>query len=266
MASYCPKCKYKLSLIDLKPECPVCGVNLMYYGMEQQLKDEADKAEYEHALFQPRMDRLKSATIGSPMAIARLVICFLPILMTLIPMGKITVTLPFFTENVSVGIISIVQKVFMNFKFDYYTTMMSADKVGTGFIFFFIALVFFVLLLVFALVNIINLLIAGGPKGIKRNITIAALGLASSVGAIVFFQLYCAELSKAVPEIFTGHMTAGVIGVILAFIAEIVINIVYKKMNIPVKYTDVSQFLIKFDDRKKPEDTKDEAVTVEVET
>ena len=49
MASFCPKCGYKLSMIDIKPECPVCGVNQVYYGMEESLKKEADRAEFEHA-------------------------------------------------------------------------------------------------------------------------------------------------------------------------------------------------------------------------
>ena len=31
----CPKCGRKLTLFDWKPNCPECGVNLVYYGMEE---------------------------------------------------------------------------------------------------------------------------------------------------------------------------------------------------------------------------------------
>lgn len=34
----CPKCGYKLKITDLKPECPGCGVNLMYYDMQLRLE------------------------------------------------------------------------------------------------------------------------------------------------------------------------------------------------------------------------------------
>jgi len=57
----CPKCGRKLTLFDWKPNCPNCGVNLVYYGMEERLLDEADKAEAEHARLQKRIDRLKAA-------------------------------------------------------------------------------------------------------------------------------------------------------------------------------------------------------------
>ena len=45
MAEYCPKCNYKLKITDWRPECPKCGVNVMYYGIEDRLREEADKAE-----------------------------------------------------------------------------------------------------------------------------------------------------------------------------------------------------------------------------
>ena len=55
----CPKCGRKLTILDWKPNCPGCGVNLVYYGMEERLLAEADAAEAEHARLQKRIDRLK---------------------------------------------------------------------------------------------------------------------------------------------------------------------------------------------------------------
>ena len=82
MAATCPKCGGKLRLIDWKPNCPHCGVNMVYYGMEERLLLDADKAEAEHARTQPKVDRIKAATVGSPLAIARLVISLIPIGLT----------------------------------------------------------------------------------------------------------------------------------------------------------------------------------------
>ena len=55
----CPKCGYKLRMIDIKAECPKCGVNLLYYNQQERLALDADKAEEEHINFQPKIDRVK---------------------------------------------------------------------------------------------------------------------------------------------------------------------------------------------------------------
>lgn len=49
MDNKCPKCGGKLRVFDLKPECPHCGCNLMYYNMEARLEADAEKAEAEWA-------------------------------------------------------------------------------------------------------------------------------------------------------------------------------------------------------------------------
>ena len=74
----CPHCGRKLRLADWRPECPGCGVNLIYYDSNRRLLDESEKAEKEHALFQPRIDRAKAAYAGSKLAILRIVLTLLP--------------------------------------------------------------------------------------------------------------------------------------------------------------------------------------------
>ena len=65
----CPKCGYKLKFTDFKPECPGCGVNLMYYNHQERLAEDADKAEAEHVQMQPKVDRIKFAFIGTKLSI-----------------------------------------------------------------------------------------------------------------------------------------------------------------------------------------------------
>ena len=108
MAEFCPKCNYKLKLTDWRPECPKCGVNVMYYGIEDRLREEADRAEYQHAKSQPKFDRLKFSLIGHPLAIVRLVLGLLPIVATLLPMGTVNYVLPYLEKHASVNLISIV--------------------------------------------------------------------------------------------------------------------------------------------------------------
>ena len=41
----CPKCGAKLKKTDWRPNCWNCGVNIMYYGMEARLDEDAERAE-----------------------------------------------------------------------------------------------------------------------------------------------------------------------------------------------------------------------------
>ena len=75
----CPHCGYHLRLTDWKPDCPKCGVNLNYYKANERLLDESEKAEAEHAKFQPKVDRAKAAYAGSWKAILRIVLTLLPV-------------------------------------------------------------------------------------------------------------------------------------------------------------------------------------------
>lgn len=260
MASYCPKCSYKLSLIDTKPECPVCGVNLVYYGMEETLKKEADAAEFEHACSQPGMDRLKAATIGSPLAIVRLVLGLFPLLATLLPMGTIVVNLPYYSETIGVNMISIVTKVFMNLDIDHLFAMIGSETVGTAYIFYIVALLSLVFSVLACIVNLVNLTMSCGKKGIQRNVTTAAIGLVFGIVAFVMMALWCSSMNSAYPEVFSGSVAPwGLIGISVSYIAQIVINIVYKKKDIKVKYKDLSEFLLPYDERQKLKEEKAKA-------
>lgn len=260
MASYCPKCSYKLSLIDIKQNCPVCGVNILYYGMDEALKKEADVAEFEHACFQPGMDRLKAATIGSPLAIVRLVFSLLPLLASLLPMGNISVKLPYFTENVSVNIVSIIDKVFMNLDFDQLFAMVGSDSVGKEYIFYIVALVCFALALVVSIVNIVFLIMSCGKRGIRRNITTSSIGLVLTVVAAVMMSLWVSGMNGAYPEVFNGVVLPwGALGMSVSFILQIAVNLIYKKKGIKVKYKDLTEYLLPYDERQKYKEEKAKA-------
>ena len=75
----CPNCGKKLRLYQWRPECPACGVNMVYFKSNERLLAESEKSEIEHARFQPKVDRAKAAFFGSPWAIARIVLTLLPI-------------------------------------------------------------------------------------------------------------------------------------------------------------------------------------------
>lgn len=234
----------------MSPECPVCGINLLYYNMEETLSKEADKAEYQHAKFQPKLDRLKSGNIGSPLAVARLVIMFLPLLVVLVPFGKVSVTFPFYHKEVTLQIISLINNFFNDFDFNYYLSMAKAPgELGGIFTVLLASLLCYALALVFMLINLINQFMIVAKKGIARSLTIAFLGLASEIGFLVCFWICCNKLGAFVPDVFSGSFVLGGVCYPLSFLLEIIINFVYKKHGPPVKYTDVSQLLIPYEQR-----------------
>ncbi len=86
----CPHCGKKLRLTDWRPECPNCGTNLNYYDSNQKLLDESEKADIEHAQFQPKIDRAKAAYAGSKWAILRILLTLLPVGALFLPLLKST--------------------------------------------------------------------------------------------------------------------------------------------------------------------------------
>ena len=45
MSSKCPKCGGKIKATYMKQTCPHCGVNLLYYKLDEQLEADAARAE-----------------------------------------------------------------------------------------------------------------------------------------------------------------------------------------------------------------------------
>ncbi len=251
MAEFCPKCNYKLKLTDWRPECPKCGVNVMYYGIEDRLREEADRAEYNHAKSQPKYDRLKFSLIGHPLSIVRLVLGLLPIVATLLPMGTVNYVLPYLEKNASVNLISIVTFIIDNgFDVDLLLKLLGSDLVGTGMIYWAVSLVCLVLMVVLTLVGFFLLTLSAAKKGIVRNITIPSIGIVLATVSFVFYNLMISELTSALPGIFTGSVNpAAYIVAVLIFVIMIAVNVIYKKKNIQVKYKDVSEFLLPYNER-----------------
>ena len=251
MAEFCPKCNYKLKITDWRPECPKCGVNVMYYGIEDRLREEADKAEYNHAKSQPKYDRLKFSLIGHPLSIVRLVLGLLPIVATLLPMGTVNYVLPYLEKHASVNLISIVTFIIDNgFDVDLLLKLLGSELLGTGMIYWAVSLVSLVLMVVLTLVGFFLLTLSAAKKGIVRNITIPAIGIVLATVSFIFYNLMISELTTALPGIFTGSVNpAAYIVAVLIFVVMIAVNVIYKKKNIQVKYKDVSEFLLPYNER-----------------
>lgn len=233
----CPKCGRKLTLFDWKPNCPGCGVNLVYYGMEERLMDEADKAEAEHARLQKKIDRLKSSFVGSKLAILRIFLSVLPIAALMLPLASISFNGPYIeATTTSINAIEIYNLV-SSLDFDALFTMIGSGVVGASFIGYAGALVGILLSLVFVILSLLLLTLACSPKGCVRNLTMNSLAIVSAVVSIVMFTQFANGITTVFPDFVTDASIGFGIFVYIGMLALLLGLNIYLTINkIEVKY------------------------------
>lgn len=245
----CPNCGYHLKLTDWRPECPKCGVNLLYFKMEDRLREDADKAELEYAKSQPRIDRLKASIYGSPLAIVRLVCTLLPLLALLLPLGHITISVPFYEHSTTVNAIAVYQMI-SSLDLNMLLSLAKSELMGTYVIFFILAVVFLLLAVVLILLEFIFIIMSFGKKWFPRNMIVASIGIVLVVLSSVFFSLSCNGFSAVFPGYFSGGLGLwGVAAEIITFLLVILVNVLIKVKKIEVKYTDVSEYYLPYHER-----------------
>lgn len=127
----CPKCNHKLRFIDWKPECPNCGVNVIYYNFESQFYIDAKHSEMDVAKIRVKWARVKGAFIGNKLLVARLCLCIAPLLAALLPFGNIRFAIPLFEKNLPVSIIGL-YSFFTDGTLDYFSALKEYTILGTG--------------------------------------------------------------------------------------------------------------------------------------
>ena len=241
----CPKCGYKLRMIDIKAECPKCGVNLIYFNHQERLAEDADKAEEEYIKMQPKIDRVKFAFAGTKLSILRLILLFVPIGMLFLPLAQIKVQMPYNDIDTSVSVLNLAMDVIAKFEFSILSIAPLAAVIC-----YFVAILGVLVSAVFAILNIPFVSVSCSPKGFKRNVTLSSCGIAAMLVSIISFLVFNAQLESAFGAMYSGNIGIGAFLVIIAYLAIIVINVVIKKKNVPVKYKDVSEFVERMEKRK----------------
>ena len=221
----CPNCGKKLRLYQWRPDCPSCGVNMVYFKSNERLLDESEKTEIEHARFQPKVDRAKAAFFGSPWAIARIVLTLLPVPCLLaLPLCEIR-TLE------SVRKISGVDA-YQYLSAQGFGNVLSGALKGETLS---LSLVLLLLSLVMILVCLICTVMSLGKHGKLRNLILNLILLGGGVGSAVCFAL------TDIPAVLSGYdggklavgafVYCGLLAALLAY------NLYLAKRGLPVKKT-----------------------------
>ena len=235
MASQCPKCGRKLTLRDLKPQCPGCKTNLLYYKIEERLEVDALNAEIEHAHTQKKMDRAKAAMVGSPLAIVRIVLLVLVIASFMLPLAKMSAQGPFFESSTTYTAVQLVNSL-MEFDFGA-ISLISSPVFGNTTLFFALSIVCVVLAALMALIELVVSFLSCSPKGFGRNVTLSVLGIAFSVAASVLFNMFLKSMTAVLPGFVTGSVGFGIYVVAGMFALVLAVNIIIKAIGgIKVRY------------------------------
>lgn len=103
----CPKCGAPIKRFDLSPNCKNCGVHIMYYTQEKELADDAKRTELEFAGARVFVSKLKAAFISGAAPIARMILGVLSVAALLLPLGTVTLRIPYFEMKLSAGALGI---------------------------------------------------------------------------------------------------------------------------------------------------------------
>lgn len=196
MSNKCPKCGAKLSPFYLKPTCPKCQTNIMQYGFEERIENDRIKAEKEWEQFDNFLLGIKKSSIGSLVAIIRLVSFFLPIAALLIPVYKVNTS--------SVNLISIIKNIISDSSSVFSDTAML------------LCFISFASVILLSLLCAIISLFSYTKNGFKRNVIFSALQI------IVFVALSVAALING------ASIHIGFILVIILQILTVFLHVLHK--------------------------------------
>ena len=221
----CPNCGKKLKLTDWHPDCPGCGVNLNYFQSNEKLLVDSEKAEIEHAHFQPHIDRAKAAFVGSKLTVVRIVLSLLPIGGLFLPLGILKGV-----DTVSVNAIGVYDFVSKADIGALLGSVLKGDLFG-------ISVLTLLLSVVLILVNLIALIASNGKHGKVRTFILNGVMLGFAAASAV-----CFTLSAGASPVLTAAYTGASVGAgAIVYIALIAVlfgwNIMLYTKGIEVKYT-----------------------------
>lgn len=232
----CPKCSHKLRVIDWKPECPNCGVNVLYYNFEEQFYLDAKGSEIDAAKIRVKWAGIKAAFIGGKLLVARLSLCMLPLAAAMLSFGSLKISIPLFEKKLPFSIIGL-YSFFTDGTLNYLTALKSSEIVGIYAkhavnIFFGLSAVAGLGLLVFLLQLLCFI-------SIKKMAVILAAASGLGIFAAVWSVAAVRNFSGVTPSsIFTAGNGLGGYAVIFAFAVIFALNIAIIKKGVNIHYQD----------------------------
>lgn len=223
--AHCPNCGKHLHITDWRPECPACGVNLNYFKANEQMLDEAEKAEIEHSRFQPKIDRAKASFFGSPLAIIRLVLTFLPVGALFLPLCKMQGE-----QVLSVNAITLYNYISKADFGKLFSSVLSGDM-------FSVSIVALLLSVVMIIVSLVLIFMANGKHFRTRLIITYGLFFGFSLISVIAFGICSKNISAVYADYSAASLGSGALLYLILTFLQLCLNIYLTIKPIKVSYT-----------------------------
>lgn len=226
----CPNCGKKLKWYEFRAECKSCGTNIPNYNWEARLEEDADKAETSFAKLHYRLSNFKSATVGSPFRIIRLVATLLPLVGLVVPLMKVSLSLPFYEDTSTVSFLSLILNYITKLDFMGGFQLMSATALGSTFKFLMLAIVFAFVAVLAGVLNFLVVLIAAASLKAGFNIFLNVVATAGWIASAVLLSISVTNAMSNSIDVFSGNVIwwGYAIGAAL-FLANVVISVAASK-------------------------------------
>ena len=211
----CPNCGKKLKWYEFRAECKSCGTNIPNYNWEARLEEDADKAETSFAKLHYRLSNFKSATVGSPFRIIRLVATLLPLVGLVVPLMKVSLSLPFYEDTSTVSFLTLILN---------YITKLDFIK------FLMLAIVFAFVAVLAGVLNFLVVLIAAASLKAGFNIFLNVVATAGWIASAVLLSISVTNAMSNSIDVFSGNVIwwGYAIGTAL-FLTNVVISVAASK-------------------------------------
>lgn len=226
----CPHCGYKLRLIDIKAECPVCKVNIPNYNWEERLEQDAINAESAFKSFRRTVGAFRSSLFGNKLRVARFVFTFMPLIFFLFPMVTVATSLPFDAGSQNISMLDVILSVINgNVDIGGMFNFIFLPRSGQAFTVLYAALVFVLLGIVAGVLNFVVILISGFGYHAKGNIVCCVLSFLFFLAAVICVIVASGMFVSAIPEVMSVKLSYSLFIGMALFTVNIIMNTVARK-------------------------------------
>lgn len=249
MAAKCPNCGAKLHWYDFRAECKHCGENIPNYNWEARLEEDADIAERSFARLHYRTGNFKSATVGSPLRIVRLVCTLLPLVALVVPLLNATFAFPFREGTESVSFLTFVLNYLTKLDLGSVFSLLDGKVLGGAVTALLLSILMALVAVVAGVLNFFVVLIGAVNLNWLFNVILNAVSLVTWGLSALFLSQFTAQCADLSLGLFSGSVSPFYLVGIGLFLLDLVVDLV------------VGLSLRK---QKKNQPTMDEAVEIEL--
>ena len=226
MAAKCPSCGEKLHWYDFRAECKHCGANIPNYDWENRLEADADAAEDSFARLHYHVNNFKSATVGSPLRIVRLVCTLLPLVALVVPLLNATFAFPFREGTESISFLTFVLNYLIKYDIGSVFKLLSGEILGGAFQSLLLSILMALIAVVAGVLNFFVVLIGAINLRWLFNVILNAVSLVTWGLSALFLSQFTSATADLSVGLFSGSVSPFFLVGIGLFLLDLVIDIV----------------------------------------